>query len=109
MKTKKELTEEQKLKTKLYYQKYYQLNKEKYAINYKNYRNTKEGKLALSKAKKKQRDNLTDYYIIQNIIVNLYNQGFSIDRKSITKKQIEVARQSLLIKREYKKCKQKQD
>jgi hypothetical protein len=95
--------EEKKEKAKLYYQKYYILNKEMYARTSKRYRHTEKGKSALEKARKKQRDNLSDNYIRQNLASNLYNcGGYSLDRKSVPKEVIEISRQTILAKRQFK-------
>jgi len=94
--------EEKKEKAKLYYQKYYLLNKEKYVINSKIYRHTKKGKEALEKARQKERDNLTDNYIRQNLSIQLRFIGHSLDRSSVPKEIIEISRQTILAKRQLK-------
>ena len=98
--------EEKKLKRKLYYEKYYILNKEKFAENARKYRNTEKGKLALERARKKERDNLSDNYIRQNLATNLYlTGGYSLNRKSVSQEHIETLRKILLVKREVKSLK----
>lgn len=72
----------------------------------KAYRKTTRGKNALERARKNQRDNLTDNYIIQNLATNLYNTGgYKLDRKSVPQEIIEKSRQIILAKRELKKRK----
>ena len=106
----KQTEEERKLKAHLYYKKYYILNREKCIENMKKYNKTKEGKLSLDKARKKERDNLSDNYIRQNLASNLYNNGkHSLDRKSVSQEHIDVLRQIMLTKREFKTCKLTRD
>jgi hypothetical protein len=100
----KQTEEEKKLKAHLYYKKYYSLNKQKCIENMKNYNKTEKGKVSLNKARKKERDNLSDNYIRQNLAVNLYNSGYSLDRKSVSQEHIQVLRQILLTKRELRTC-----
>lgn len=82
---------------------YYALNKEKYAVITKRYRHTEKGKAALERARQKQRDNLSDNYIVQILACNLYNNGkHRLDRKSVPKEMIEMCRQTISAKREFK-------
>lgn len=102
--TEEEAKERKRLRAKEYYKKYYRLNKEQYAKTSKEYRNTEKGKAALERARKKERDNLTDNYIRQNLAVSLYKTGkYSLDRKSIPQEVIEKSRQSILTQRQLKK------
>jgi DNA-directed RNA polymerase subunit M/transcription elongation factor TFIIS len=72
----------------------------------KAYNKTANGKRILDKARKKQRDNLTDNYIIQNLATNLYlSGGHKLDRKSVPQEIIEKARQVILAKRQLRKMK----
>lgn len=88
---------------KEYYKTYYYLKKEQYAITAKKYRHTEKGKAALERARQKERDNLSDNYIIQVLACNLYNNGkHSLDRKSVPKEVIEIARQTISAKRQFK-------
>jgi hypothetical protein len=105
----KQTEEERKLKAKLYYKKYYILNKERCKENMKKYSKTEKGKLALDKARKKERDNLTDNYIRQNLAINLYSSGNSLDRKSVSQEHIEMLRQILLTKRQLRTCQPTRD
>jgi hypothetical protein len=95
----KQTIEERKEKFKAYYY----LNKEKFAENARKYRNTEKGKLALERARKKERDNLSDNYIRQNLATNLYlTTGKSLDRKSVSQEHVDILRKILLAKRELK-------
>jgi len=85
-----------------YYKKYYILNKEKCIENMKRYNKTKKGKISLDKARKKERDNLSDNYIRQNLASNLYQGGYSLNRKSVSQEHIDVLRQIILTKREFR-------
>ena len=101
--TKEEAIERKKERQKRIYKEYYALNKEKYAMIAKKYRHTEKGKLALERARTKERDNLSDNYIRQNLASNLYNcGGHSLDRKSVPKEVIEISRQTILAKRQFK-------
>jgi len=72
----------------------------------KSYHKSQKGKDALNRARQKERDNLTDNYIRQNIYTNIYNTtGEKIVRKNITSEQIEIYRQTLIAKRKLKKVK----
>ena len=72
----------------------------------KKYHRTDGGKKALDRARKKQRENLTDNYIIQNLAINLYvTGGYRLDRKSVPQEIIEKSRQTILAKRELKQMK----
>jgi hypothetical protein len=103
--TDEELKERAKIRQKVYYKTYYLLKKEDYAKRAKNYRTTEKGKKALEKARKKERDNLSDNYIKQNLAVQLYHLGYSLDRKSVPKEVIEISRQAILANRELKTLK----
>ena len=94
--------EEKKVRLRLYQKKYYILNKEKCIENMKKYNKTKKGKEALERARKKERDNLSDNYIRQNLAVQLHAFGYSLDRKSVPKEVIEISRQTILAKRQFK-------
>lgn len=101
--TKEEAIERKKERQKITYKEYYALNKEKYAKRAKEYRHTEKGKEALERARQKQRDNLSDNYIRQNLASNLYTcGGYSLDRKSVPKELIEISRQTILAKRQFK-------
>jgi DNA-binding PadR family transcriptional regulator len=101
--TEEEAKERKKERQKRIYKEYYALNKEKYAKNAKEYRHTEKGKAALERARKKERDNLSDNYIVQLLACNLYNNGkHSLDRKSVPKEVIEMSRQTILAKRQFK-------
>lgn len=101
--TEEEAKERRRVRQKEYYKTYYYLNKEQYARTSKKYRHTKKGKVALERARKKERNNLTDNYIRQNLASNLYNHGkYSLDRKSIPREIIEISRQTILAKRQFK-------
>ena len=52
--------------------------------------------------RKKERDNLSDNYIRQNLASNLCQSGYSLDRKSVSQEHIDVLRQIILIKREFR-------
>ena len=100
------LEEEKKLKVKAYCKKYYELNKEKFAEYAKKYRKTEKGKLALERARKKERDNLSDNYIRQNLACNFYNNGrLSLERKSVSQEHVDILRKIILAKRELKSFK----
>ncbi len=80
---------------------YYEKNKEKFKLNSYNYRQTERGKEALKRAKNKQSENLTDYYIVNNYYVNLYvMEGIKINRKDVTKEQIELQRNKIKLERQ---------
>jgi len=97
------LEEKKIIKKQQYCKKYYSLNKEKFAENSKKYRKTDAGKLAIDKARKKERDNLSDNYIRQNLACGFYNTGkHSLDRKSVSQEHIEILKKILLAKREFK-------
>lgn len=67
----------------------------------KRYHVSPEGKLALKRAKNKQSDNLTDYYIVNNYYVNVYvTEGIRINRKDVTQEQIEILRNKIKLERE---------
>jgi len=101
--TKEEAIERKKEKQKEYYKTYYHLKKEEYAKRAKEYRHTEKGKAALERARQKQRDNLSDNYIVQVLACNLYNNGkHRLDRKSVPKEVIEICRQTISAKREFK-------
>lgn len=100
--TEEEAKERKKERQKEYYKIYYPLNKEQFAKSSKKYRHTEKGKACLERARKKERDNLTDNYIRQNLAVQLKFTGHSLDRKSVPKKVIEMSRQVILAKRQFK-------
>jgi hypothetical protein len=101
--TEEEAKERKRVRQKEYYKTYYHLNKEQYVKSSKKYRHTKKGKAALERARQKERDNLTDNYIVQLLACNLYNHGkHSLDRKSVPKEVIEMSRQTILAKRQFK-------
>jgi len=67
------------------------------------YHKTERGKIALEKARAKQRDNLTDDYVRQVIYASIYNTtGDKIERKLIPKKHLEKYRTNLKLKRDNK-------
>jgi DNA-binding PadR family transcriptional regulator len=103
--TDEELKERTKIRQKVYYKTYYFSKKEDYAKRAKNYRATEKGKKALEKARKKERDNLSDNYIRQNLAVQLHHLGYSLDRKSVSKEVIEISRQAISANRELKTLK----
>jgi DNA-binding PadR family transcriptional regulator len=89
------------LKNKQYCKDYYEKNKEKFKLNSYNYRKTERGKEALKRAKNKQSENLTDYYIVNNYYINVYvTEGIRINRKDITQEQIEILRNKIKLERE---------
>jgi hypothetical protein len=62
-----------------------------------------KGKVSLEKARKKERDNLTDNYIRQTLATRLYIYNkCKLDRSSIPDDIIEKVRQSILSKRQLK-------
>ena len=69
----------------------------------KSYSQTEKGKAALKRAKNKQSENLTDYYIINNMYVLAYHDEFKIDRKAVTPTQIERYRTYIKLQREINK------
>lgn len=73
--------------------------------NTKKYHKTLAGKASLKKAENTQVRKLKDYYIINNIYVQLYRNGVKLDRKSITQEQIQMYRESLLMQRKLKELK----
>ena len=83
-----------------YYKDLYKKNKEQYKIASRKYRQTEKGKAALKRAKNKQSENLTDYYIINNMYVLAYHDKFKIDRKAVTPTQIERYRMYIKLQRE---------
>ncbi len=85
-----------KEKEKHYYKDYYEKNKEKYKIVCNKYHKTEKGKEALRRAKNKQSENLTDYYIVNNYYVNLYvSEGIKINRKDVTQELIDLQRNKI--------------
>jgi hypothetical protein len=95
--------EKNKEKIAKYYRDSYEKNKEQYKIASHKYRQTEKGKAALKRAKNKQSENLTDYYIINNMYILAYYDEFKIDRKAVTPTQIERYRTFIQLKREIKK------
>jgi len=76
---------------------------EKIMESNRRYHKTKEGKIALERARAKQRANLTDDYIRQIIYVSVYNTtGEKIERKSIPKKHVEKYKEFMNFKRQNK-------
>lgn len=66
----------------------------------KRYHKTKEGKMALERARCKEREKITDNYIRQLIYSSIYNEtGDKIHRKSIPKEHIEKYRENIKFKR----------
>lgn len=69
----------------------------------KRYHKSEQGKIALERARAKQRTNLTDDYIRQIIFASIYNTtGECIKRKSIPKEHIEKYREYIKFKRKNK-------
>jgi hypothetical protein len=99
--TEEEAKERKRVRQKEYYKTYYHLNKEQYVKASKKYRHTEKGKAALERARQKERDNLTDNYIRQNLAIQLKFLGHSLDRKSVPKEVIEMSRQTILAKRQF--------
>lgn len=67
----------------------------------KRYHTSKAGKEALKRAKNKQSENLTDYYIVNNYYVNVYTlNGIKINRKDVTKEHIETQRNKIKLQRQ---------
>jgi hypothetical protein len=101
--TEEELKERRRGRQREYYKTYYHLNKEQYVKTSKKYRQTEKGKAALERARTKERANLSDNYIVQVLACNLYNNGkHRLDRKSVPKEMIEMCRQTISAKREFK-------
>lgn len=69
------------------------------------YNKTTKGKRMRAKYTKKRIENLTDSYIIEAITAMAYYEKVKLDRKSITKEQIERYRQSILAQRQLKQLK----
>lgn len=86
------------------YQKaYYEENKENILKITRKYHKTKKGKKAVDKARRKERDNLTDNYIRQSIYVAIYNTtGKKIIRMDIPQYMIKQYRKVQLVKRQLK-------
>ena len=70
------------------------------------YHKTPEGKESMKRAKRTQIKKLTDYHIINNIASQLCRSGIKLDRKSVTKEQIEIYRKSISLQRQLKQLKQ---
>ena len=67
----------------------------------KRYHTSIAGKAALKRAKNKQSENLTDYYIVNNYYTNAYiSEGVKISRKDVTKEQIETQRNKIKLQRQ---------
>jgi len=78
-------------------------NRDRHNKNMLKYRNTPVGRLALNRARQKERDNLTDNYIRQSIYLTIYNStGEKIDRSQITQEQIERYRENIKAVRKLK-------
>ena len=73
---------------------------EKLLQSNKKYHLSVAGKAALKRAKNKQIEKITDYYIVNNISVLAWVDGYSIDRQSITKEQIERYRINIQLQRQ---------
>lgn len=58
--------------------------------------------MSLNKARKKQRYNLSDNYIVQNLATLVYHSSKNnkLDRKSVTKEVIAICRKTIILKRE---------
>jgi len=85
---------------------YYENNKEHFAESAKKYRKTKRGKEALERARKKERDNLTDNYIRQCLYSYYYNNmNIKIVRSEIPQDMIEDYRKIQIAKRKLKMLK----
>lgn len=94
-----------KKKIARYSKKYYKKNKEKYSKYAREYRKTENGNKSLERARQKERDNLSNNYIRQNIYLILYRVGIKIVRKNISIEQIEEYRQGMIAKRQLKQLK----
>ena len=69
----------------------------------KRYHTSTKGKAALKRAKNKQSEKLTDYYIVNNYYINAYiSEGVKIDRKDVTKEHIELQRNKIKLQRQLK-------
>lgn len=69
----------------------------------KKYHTSIAGKAALKRAKNKQSEKLTDYYIVNNYYVKAYkSEGVKIDRKHVTKEHIELQRNKIKLERQLK-------
>ena len=69
----------------------------------KRYHKTKAGKIALERARAKERNELTDNYLRQVIYASIYNTtGEKIDRKSIPKAHIEKYKEHIKFQRQNK-------
>ena len=67
----------------------------------KRYHISAKGKKALKRAKRKQSENLTDYYIVNNYYINAYvSSGVKIVRKDVTKEHIEIQRNKIKLERQ---------
>lgn len=66
------------------------------------YHTTPEGKMALRAATKVQRKKLSDSYVLNVIGASLYHHNIKLNRKDVTKEQIEMYRQSIKAKRKLK-------
>lgn len=76
---------------------------EKIMENNRRYHKTEAGKIALERARSKQRENLTDDYIRNLIYASIYNTtGESIERKAIKKEEVNKYREILKFKRKNK-------
>jgi hypothetical protein len=71
----------------------------------KKYHHTTKGKEALERARKKERDTLSNNYLRNQLYVILHHHGYKLDRKSVTQDQIDKYRQSLTAKRTLQKIK----
>lgn len=76
---------------------------EKLMESNRRYQSTKRGKIALERARKKERDNITDNYLRQLIYLSIYNEtGETIDRQAISKSHLEKYRENIKFKRTHK-------
>jgi hypothetical protein len=97
----KPLTEEQKKEMRERYHR----NRDRYMASNKRWmkENEEKYKESLKKARKRERENLTDNYIRQSLYISIYNQtGKTIKRKEIPQEMIEQYRQIQITKRRLK-------
>jgi len=66
----------------------------------KKYHKSPKGKDSLNKARKKERDTLTDNYIRNQLWNREHRKGIYLVRMDIPKEQIDAYRQALIVKRE---------
>jgi len=76
---------------------------EKLLESNRRYHKTKAGKVALERARAKERDKITDNYLRQLMYCSIYNTtGEKIDRKSIPKAHLEKYRENIKFRRQNK-------